>query len=70
MTRGRKSSWEAEQWIGKNKDKEIVVVKFITQKTNTQIKKTGMATTKSSVCLVKFWTYSFGVQSWYWHLVL
>jgi hypothetical protein len=55
MRRGRKSSWEGEQWIvaqekegrGKNRNKKIVLVKLIIQK------KAGTATAKSSVCLVK-----------------
>jgi hypothetical protein len=35
MRRGRKSSWEGEQWEsegGKNRDKTIVMVKLIIQK--------------------------------------
>jgi protein-S-isoprenylcysteine O-methyltransferase Ste14 len=50
---------------GKNKDKDTVMVKLIIQKKKER-KTPGKATTKSSVCLLKFCSYSFGVQSWYY----
>jgi hypothetical protein len=71
MKRVRKSSWEVEQWIvaqekwgsevGKNKDRKIVMIKFIIQK---EKKTAGIATTESSVCLVKV------LELFLWHPIL
>jgi hypothetical protein len=69
MKRDRKSSLDGEQWVApqekeeklrgvKNRDKKIVMVMSIIQKKK---KKPGIARTKSSVCLLQFWSYSFGV---------
>jgi hypothetical protein len=76
MIRGRKSSWEGEQWIiaqekggsegSKRRGKKIVMVKLIIQKK----KKTKYRNNKKFSLLGKSsLSYSFGVQSWYWCLV-
>jgi hypothetical protein len=49
----------------KNRDKKVVMVKLIIQKKN--LPKNARYCNNSKVSLVKFCSFSFGVQSWCWH---
>jgi hypothetical protein len=58
---------------GKNRDKKIVIVKLIilNRKKGEELwgKNPQLQQQKVQSIPQKFWTYSFGIQSWYWCLV-